>query len=209
MTGGPLLSEVGVVAGMHIPVGAVRHQVAVTEPKPAFDVDCQAMGFDVAGGLYWRIEDGGLLFGMSNPLEANGPAREIDWPYMEKMREQLAHFLPVTRNLGLRKAWAATIDFTSDHQPIVGPGLDPSGDAIEGVTVAAAGGHGMMWGPAIAKIASDIALEGHTAVADVSELGLDRFDSNGRSRNLTDPIALPFPSATRPPSRTSYRSPRR
>ena len=53
----------------------------------------------------------------------------------------------------------------------------------------------MMWGPAVAKIAADLALEGRTVVADVADLGLDRFDSQGRSRIPTDPIALPFPAA--------------
>jgi sarcosine oxidase subunit beta len=33
--------------------------------------------------------------------------------------------VPVTRGLGLRKIWAATIDFTPDHLPILGPGLSP------------------------------------------------------------------------------------
>ena len=63
----------------------------------------------------------------------------------------------------------------------------------DGVTVAAAGGHGMMWGPAVARIAADLALEGMTSVTDVGDLGLDRFDEEGRSRLEADPIALPFP----------------
>jgi hypothetical protein len=33
-----------------------------------------------------------------------------------------------------------------------------------------------------------------TALVDVSDLGLDRFDEAGRSRLATDPIALPFPA---------------
>jgi sarcosine oxidase subunit beta len=194
LTGGPSLREVGRLAGVSIPAGAVRHQVAVTEPNPAFDVERQAMGFDLSAGLYWRLEEGGLLFGMSNPDEAPGPAREVDWPYMEIMRERLAGFLPVTRNLGLRKVWAATIDYTPDHQPILGPALTAAGDRIEGVTVASPGGHGMMWGPAVAMIAAELALVGKTTLADVGDLGLDRFDSEGRSRIATDPIALPFPT---------------
>jgi len=194
LTGGPTLREVGRAASIEIPAGAVRHQVAVTERHPAFDVTRQAMGFDLAGGLYWRLEEGGLLFGMSNPDEPPGPSREIDWPYMDKMRSRLARYLPVTAGLGLRKAWAATIDYTPDHQPILGPAITPSGEQIDGVTIASAGGHGMMWGPAVAKIAADLALEGHTAVADVHDLGLDRFDENGRSVLATDPIALPFPA---------------
>ena len=194
LTGGPTLREVGNAAGVEIPAGAVRHQVAVTEPHPAFEVARQAMGFDLGAGLYWRLEEGGLLFGMSNPDEPPGPSREIDWPYLDKMRSRLAHYLPVTAGLGLRKAWAATIDYTPDHQPILGPALTRNGDLIDGVTIASAGGHGMMWGPAVAKIAADLALEGRTAVADVTDLGLDRFDEHGRSRLATDPIALPFPT---------------
>lgn len=195
LTGGPTLHEVGIAAGLEIPAGAVRHQVAVTEPHPAFEVARQAMGFDLGAGLYWRLEEGGLLFGMSNPDEPPGPSREIDWRYMEKMRSRLAHFLPVTEGLGLRKAWAATIDYTPDHQPILGPALTRDGERIDGVTIASAGGHGMMWGPAVAKIAADLALEGRTSVAEVGDLGLDRFDEHGRSRLATDPIALPFPVA--------------
>jgi sarcosine oxidase, subunit beta len=195
LTGGPALHEVGRTAGFDIPVGGVMHQVAVTEPHAAFDVERQAMGFDLAAGLYWRLEEGGLLFGMSNPEEPPGPARSIDWQYMELMRSHLARYLPVTADLALRKAWAATIDYTPDHQPILGPALSSKGDRIEGLTIASAGGHGMMWGPAVAKIAADLALDGRTSVADVADLGLDRFDDQGRSRIPTDPIALPFPIA--------------
>jgi sarcosine oxidase subunit beta len=195
LTGGPTLREVGNAAGVKIPAGAVRHQVAVTEPHPAFEVARQAMGFDLGAGLYWRLEEGGLLFGMSNPEEHPGPSREIDWPYMEKMRSRLARYLPVTAGLGLRRAWAATIDYTPDHQPILGPALTPNGDTIDGVTIASAGGHGMMWGPAVAKIAADLALQGRTDLVDVADLGLDRFDDQGRSRLAADPIALPFPTA--------------
>ena len=193
LTGGPGLREVGRAAGVEIPVGAVRHQVAVTEPHPAFEVERRAMGFDLSAGLYWRLEDGGLLFGMSNPDEPPGPARGIDWAYMDEMRSRLVGYLPVTAGLELRKAWAATIDYTPDHQPILGPGLTAAGERIDGLTIASAGGHGMMWGPAVARIAADLALEGRTAVADVGDLGLDRFDDQGRSRIPTDPIALPFP----------------
>src|SRR6202162_1383366 len=194
LTGGPTLREVGELAGIRIPVGGVRHQVAVTEPHPAFEVERQAMCFDVAAGLYWRLEEGGLLFGMSNPDEPQGMARQIDWQYMTAMWQRVQRLLPVTAGLELRQAWAAQIDYTPDHQPILGHALAPDGSAIEGVTVASAGGHGMMWGPAVGRIAADLALEGRTSVTDVRDLGLDRFDAEGRSRLAPDPIALPFPT---------------
>ncbi len=192
LTGGPQLRDVGKVVGLRIPVGGARHQVVVSEPHEAFDVDRLPMVFDIGAGLYWRLEEGGLLWGMSNPKEMPGPARTIDWTYLRAMRRRLERFVPITRDLGIRKAWAATIDYTPDHLPIVGPAIRPDGSGIEGVTVASPGGHGMMWGPAVARIAADLALKGRTNVTDVGDLGLDRFDTQGRSRRY-DPVALPFP----------------
>jgi glycine/D-amino acid oxidase-like deaminating enzyme len=192
LTGGPRLRDVGKLLGLRIPAGGARHQVVVSEPHEAFDVDRLPMVFDIGAGLYWRLEEGGLLWGMSNPKETPGPARTIDWTYLRTMRRRLARFVPVTRDLGIRKAWAATIDYTPDHLPIVGPAIRPDGSAIEGVTVASPGGHGMMWGPAVARIAADLALKGRTNVTDVGDFGLDRFDPEGRSRSY-DPVALPFP----------------
>ena len=193
LTGGPGLRAVGEVAGIRIPAGAVRHTVAVLEPAEAFAVERQSMVFDIGAGLYWRLEEGGLLFGWSDPNDRPGEARSIDWSMYDAMRARLAGFVPATVGLGIRKIWAATIDFTPDHLPILGPGLTASGERIEGVTVASAGGHGMMWGPGVARVAADLAVHGRTDLVDVTDLGLDRFDAQGRSRLATDPIALPFP----------------
>ena len=193
LTGGPTLRAVGKLAGIRIAAGGARHQIAVTEPHPAFEVERQPMIFDLGKGLYWRLEEGGLLFGMSNPNEQPGVARQIDWPYLRRMQRRLEGLVPAVRGLGLRKVWCATIDFTPDHHPILGPAITPAGDRIEGVTIASPGGHGMMWGPAVARVGADLAVNGRTDLLDVSELGLDRFDAEGRSRLAADPIALPFP----------------
>jgi sarcosine oxidase, subunit beta len=192
LTGGPTLREVGELVGARFFVGAVRHQVAVTEPHEPFDVDRQPMVFENAIGLYWRLEEGGLLFGMSNPDEAPGTAREVDWPYLHEMEERMHRYVPAAQGLGIRKAWAATIEYCPDHLPIVGPVSTREGAQIRGVSVATAVGHGMMWGPGVARVATDLALEGATGVADVSGWSMDRFDEQGRSPSY-DPIALPFP----------------
>jgi sarcosine oxidase, subunit beta len=192
LTGGPSLRAVGRAIGARIFAGGARHQVAVSEPHEAFQVERLPMVFDVGAGLYWRLEEGGLLWGMSNPREKPGPAREIDWPYLRKMERRLNRFVPITNGLGIRKAWCGTIDYTPDHLPILGPVVRTDGVVIEGATVASAGGHGMMWGPAVARIAADLALEGRTDLIDVRDLGTDRFDEQGHSK-FYDPIALPFP----------------
>jgi sarcosine oxidase subunit beta len=195
LTGGPDLAAVGAAAGGRIFAGGTRHQVVVTSPLEV-DVHALPMVFDVSSGIYWRPgEDGGLLWGMSNPDEAPGRARAFDWPYHDKVRDRLFSLYPAAAGTDVRRAWAATIDYTPDHLPILGPLLRDSG-AVPGTVVASAGGHGMMWGPGVARVAADLVLHGTTDLLDVAELGLDRFDADGRSRLAADPIALPFPQRT-------------
>jgi sarcosine oxidase subunit beta len=201
ISGGPQLQAVGQSIGARIPSAGVRHQVVVTEPHDDLAPDRLPMVFDVVAGVYWRPCEGGVMWGMSNPDEPPGLALEFDWHYYEKVRERVVDLMPVIGSLGLRRAWAATIDYTPDHLPILGPllvgtGPTPGLEPIAGTTVAAAGGHGMMWGPGVARAAADLALTGSTEVVDATELGLDRFDEAGRSRLAADPIALPFPERT-------------
>jgi sarcosine oxidase subunit beta len=168
----------------------------VTQPSVALGGEDVPMVFDVDAGTYWREHEGGLLFGMSNPDEVRGEAQQVDWDYLERIRTRLETFVPVAAGLGLRKVWAATIDYTPDHLPILGPALTIDGVPIAGTTVASAAGHGMMWGPAVGKVAADLALTRRTDVVDTTDLGLDRFDTEGRSRLPADLIALPFPTTT-------------
>ena len=136
---------------MRIPAGGARHQVVVTEPHPDFAPERLPMVFDVASGIYWRPEEGGVLWGMSNPDEAAGRGdASSTTAYYERMRAADGRrCCRRPAKVGLRKTWAATIDFTPDHLPILGPALGADGP-VAGTVVAAAGGHGMMWGPGVA-----------------------------------------------------------
>ncbi len=195
LTGGPQLAEVGATAGVRIPAGGTRHQVVVTAPVPEFDVYELPMVFDVASGLYWRPgESGGLLWGMSNPDEPPGVATDFDTVYYRKARDRIEELFPAVRGLGLRRAWAATIDYTPDHLPILGPLLTDDGP-VEGTVVASAAGHGMMWGPAVAQVVADLTTTGGCEWLDLTDLGLDRFDADGNSRLAPEPISLPFPES--------------
>jgi sarcosine oxidase subunit beta len=197
LTGGPDLATVGAAAGGRVWAGGTRHQVVVTAPVPGVDPRTLPMVFDVTSGIYWRPgEERGLLWGMSNPDEQPGRAREFDHDYYELMRERVAALYPATAGLGVRRSWAATIDYTPDHLPIIGP-LLRDGEPVAGTVVASAGGHGMMWGPGVARATADLVLHGRTDLLDLTDLGLDRFDADGRSRLAADPIALPFPQRTR------------
>ncbi len=214
LTGGPSLRSVGERAGLRIPVGAARHTVAVLEPHDAV-AEPMPMVFDLGAGLYWRLEEGGLLFGWSDPDDRPGEAARSTGRPTSATASGWPASCPVTRDLGLRRIWAATIDYTPDHLPIVGPAIRPDGSTIGGVTVASAGGHGMMWGPGVARAAIDLALRGETEVVDVTDLGLDRFDARGSepARDRPGGVAVPgrggltLSSTRRCRSRSSRRSP--
>ncbi len=195
LTGGPKLGEVGARAGARIPAGGARHQVVVTAPLPDLDVNDLPMVFDVTSGIYWRPgEAGGLLWGMSNPDEKPGVAVDFDNAYYHKALDRIETLFPAVTGLGLRRTWAATIDYTPDHLPILGPLLTDDGP-VEGTVVASAAGHGMMWGPAVAQVAADLTKYGECEWLDLTDLGLDRFDADGNSRLEPEPISLPFPES--------------
>ena len=198
LTGGPKLAAVGTRSGGRIPAGGTRHQVVVTAAPVDVDIDELPMVFDVASGIYWRPgEAGGVLWGMSNPDEPPGVAVDFDTLYYRKARDRMEHLFPAVEGLGLRRSWAATIDYTPDHLPIIGPLLTESGP-IDGTVVASAAGHGMMWGPAVSQVAADLTTTGRCDWLDLTDLGLDRFDADGNSRVAPEPISLPFPErATR------------
>ena len=197
LTGGPKLAEVGATAGSRVPAGGARHQVVVTAPVTAFNVHDVPMVFDLPSGIYWRPgEAGGLLWGMSNPEEAPGVAADFDEIYYQKVRGRIEELLPGLKGLGLRRTWAATIDYTPDHLPILGPLLTDDGP-VQGTVVASPAGHGMMWGPAVAEVAVDLTMTGRCDWLDLTDLGLDRFDADGNSRVAPEPISLPFPEKAR------------
>lgn len=194
LAGGTRMSDLGAMVGARIPVGRVRHQIVVTSPHPDLAPDRLPMFFDLVSGIYWRPEEGGLLWGMSNPAETPGRSAGFDWQYYDSIRRRMVELVPVTGRIGVARTWAATIEFTPDHLPVLGPVITDDG-LIAGATIASACGHGMMWGPAVSRIAADLTVHGSTDLVDVADLGIDRFDAEGRSRLAPDPVALPFPES--------------
>jgi sarcosine oxidase subunit beta len=193
LTGGPAMQAVAKAAGARAWVGYARHQVVVTEASDGLHADTTAMAFDISAGIYWRPEEGGFLWGMSNPDEEPGAGHSIDWAYLRTMERRLHRLAPATKGLGVKKVWAATIEYTPDHLPLTGPLVLRDGTEVDGASIASACGHGMMWGPAVSRIATDLMLEGHTDVVEHAErFRMDRFDAKGRSP-FVDPVALPFP----------------
>ena len=189
--GGPRgAAEVGAMMGVEVPVMAVRHQVVSFPVFPEGEEHPFLLVFNVGKGYYWRPEEQGVLLGMGNPVdEADTSGRyqiSFDWDYYEEMRPDWEEAFPALRGLPVSRAWAASIDYTPDHLPIID-------EPVEGFYVLAAGGHGMMWGPALGEKMAELVVDGAVSDLPKEDVELARFAREKDPGKLEDRIALPFP----------------
>ena len=189
--GGPRGAHaVGAMVGLEVPVMAVRHQIV---SFPVLDEGAMhpfPLVFNVGKGYYWRPEEQGVLLGMSNPVdEADTSGRyqiSFDWDYYEEMRPDWESAHPALAGLPVSRSWAASIDYTPDHLPIID-------EPVEGFYVLAAGGHGMMWGPALGEKMAALISEGTIDDLPLEDVELTRFSREKDPGKVEDAIALPFP----------------
>ena len=124
LTGGPELAEVG-AAGRRADPGRRRAAPGRGDraaPRPRRRAGCR-WSSTCRPACTGGPEEQGILFGMSNPAEAPGPGRARSTTRTSRRcASGSPSSCPVTRGLGLRRVWAATIDYTPDHLPILGPG---------------------------------------------------------------------------------------
>lgn len=146
--------------------------------------------FAVGKGYYVRPEEQGALLGLSNPLDEADPSdryqTDFDWDYYEKMRPDWESLFPALAGQLISTAWAASIDYTPDHLPIID-------EPREGFYVLAAGGHGMMWGPALGYKMAELIAEGRVSDLPKEDIELARFAREHAPGETKDAIALPFP----------------
>ncbi|HZS91881.1 MAG TPA: FAD-binding oxidoreductase [Chloroflexota bacterium] len=188
--GGPRGARaLGAMLDVEVPVSAMRHHIAVY----ATIGEQMPRGFPMAvvlsQGYYVRPEEQGALLGLSSAGEQADHSElfqmEFDWPAFEAVRPHWEHLFPALRGLRIARAWTGAVDYTPDHLPIID-------QPLPGYFVLAAGGHGMMWGPALGLKMAELMADGRVGDLPDSEVRLGRF-ADGRT--VHDPIALPFPTS--------------
>lgn len=168
---GPWAGKIGEMVGVDIPITPLRRQMLTTTPLPDIPTDFPFV-IDFARSLYFHREGEGLLTGMSNPHETPGFDQEVDPEWELKHLEAAIKRMPLLENAGLLSHWAGLYENTPDAHPVFGATPVPGFYVCAGFS-----GHGFMHGPASGLIMSEIILDGKATSLDVSELGLDRFES--------------------------------
>lgn len=178
---GAASAEVGILAGVALPIVPYRRMSFVTEPFPRVPSTIP-MTIHFASSLYFHPDGPGFLFGMSNQDEAPGFNREVDDAWLWRCIEALVARAPTFADAGVKTGWAGLYEVTPDDNPLLGPI-----DEVEGLYVAAGfSGHGFMQGPAVGACISELIVADQATTADISAFRPGRFRSGqlAQERNV-------------------------
>jgi glycine/D-amino acid oxidase-like deaminating enzyme len=168
---GPWAAEVGRMAGVNLPVDAVRRMVFVFQPSEIFDYDLPLV-IDVSG-LYFRHETGKVIMtGKSILDEPPGFNFKVNNSFFNQtMWPILADRIPVFDRLKLIKGWAGLYEINRlDSNALLGTHPE-----LEGFYMAIGfSGHGFQQAPAVGKAMSERIRLGRYETIDVSPLHYDR-----------------------------------
>src|SRR5215208_3999011 len=167
---GPWSGLIGQMAGVHIPVVAIRRQMFTTNPLQEVPQDFPFV-IDFAQSLYFHREGEGLLIGMSNQNEKPGFDQNVDEEFEFVNLEAAIERLPLLERASRASHWAGLYEVTPDAHPIFG------GSTINGFAICTGfSGHGFMHGPVAGKLMTEYILDGKFSTLDVSMLDLARFE---------------------------------
>ena len=171
---GPFAREIGIMAGIDIPVDPLRRMVYECKPPKEFNYDVP-LTINTTG-LYFRTETGGrILTGKSKEDEPNGV--NFTWErglFYDEIWPELAHRIPLFDRLRLQGGWAGLYaENRLDHNAILGEHPE-----VKGFYLAVGfSGHGLQQAPAVGKALSEAIRLGRYETIDVSCLDMARFDT--------------------------------
>ena len=165
---GGYAAEIGLMAGIDIPVYAENHEILVTEPIEKIQ---GPMVMSFAKNLYCQqVPHGSFIMGRSTPGIKPSHSLASSWSFLEEMSKTIMDILPLVGNLRIVRQWAGSYNMSPDRQPII-----CEASQLPGFYLACGfSGHGFMFSPMTGKLLTEIILKRPLTI-DISELNLDRF----------------------------------
>ena len=166
---GPWAAQVGALAGVDLPIAALRRQIFVTDPVHGLDRDFP-MTVEMATGFYFHHESGGVLMGMADPADKPGFDDSVNWDFLPTIVERALDRMPALEKANVKTGWAGLYEDTPDKHPILGHIASVPGF----VSAAGFSGHGLMHAPAVGEAIAELIIDGKTTL-DISALSYERF----------------------------------
>jgi sarcosine oxidase subunit beta len=162
--------EVGVWAGMALPIRNMKRHIFVTGPVVLYSRSIP-FTYEYEVSWYIRREGPGVLIGMGS-VESDEEDPKVDWAFLDVVGEHTMRRAPALADARIENAWAGLRPMTPDEKPILGeaphlPGFfnDCGWD-----------GHGVMHAPAGGLLMAELILDGEATSADISPFRVERFD---------------------------------
>jgi 4-methylaminobutanoate oxidase (formaldehyde-forming) len=219
---GQWAKQVGLLAGVTVPLHSAEHFYVVTEPIPGVRADLPILR-DPDGYTYFKEEVGGLVVGGFEPEAKPWVAPdqipypfefqllEEDWEHFSVLMESAMLRIPALRDTGVRKFYNGPESFTPDNQFILGEAPETRnfyvGAGFNSVGIASAGGAG--------RALAEWIVNGE-ATTDLTPVDIRRFARfNGNNRWLRDRVGevlglhyeIPWPNREMRTARPFRRSP--
>ncbi|MGO9198505.1 MAG: GcvT family protein [Acidimicrobiales bacterium] len=186
--GGIYAHEIGLMAGVHVPLVAMAHQYAITKPT-GLPTDMPTLR-DPSLLVYFRGESGGLVaggyernpepYGMSGiAADFNNKLLDEDWERFAPLYENATRRVPALAEAQIVKLVNGPEAFTPDGEFILGQ------SAVEGLYVAAGFcAHGIAGSGGMGRLMAEWIVNGQPGL-DTWHMDSRRFGDQYRSRSFT------------------------
>lgn len=165
---GGYAKEIGLMAGVEIPVFSENHEILVTERSKPLQ---GPMVMSFSKNIYCQqVPHGSFLMGRSNPYAEKSHDISSSWEFLDEMAKTVLHILPEVAKLRVIRTWGGSYNISPDRQPIISDTKD-----LKGFYMACGfSGHGFMFAPITGELLTEIVL-GKTLDEYAHELHIDRF----------------------------------
>ena len=160
--------EIGLMAGVDIPVYSENHEILATEPIEKIQ---GPMVMSFSKNIYCQqVPHGAFLMGRSNPHVEQGHNIESTWQFLDHMSRTVCDILPLVGNLRVVRQWGGSYNMSPDRQPIIS-----DTDQLKGFYMACGfSGHGFMFAPMTGLLLSELIMNEPTTI-NMEPLHMNRF----------------------------------
>jgi len=165
---GPWAKEVGMMAGISVPVEPERHEALITEGVEYLNIP-MLVDYRTDGGYFQQFRHNGQFIGCYSPVPSvPGHSTDSTHEFLHEMPKRMLKLVPALAPVKVIRQWSGSYENTPDGNPI----MDRS--PLEGFyVIAGMCGHGFMLGPAIGRMAADFIKKG-AKEPPIAEFALER-----------------------------------
>ncbi len=160
--------EIGLMAGIDIPVYAENHEILATEPVEKMQ---GPMVMSFSKNIYCQqVPHGAFLMGRSHIGTPKNHNIESSWQFLDHMSKTLVDIMPKVAELRVVRQWGGSYNMSLDRQPILG-----DTDEVKGFYMACGfSGHGFMLAPMTGLLLSEVIMNEEPSI-DMTSLHINRF----------------------------------